>query len=719
MDAVVAGVDRGHWPALPEDAPLDMPVQPLRRRPVLPSGAARLPSAPRGMALRRLLVIGGAVLMTAAAGNEMYKVLTAGALTVLAVLVLLLFVALFAWIALAFASAICGFVSLLRGGERRLGLSPTGALPELDVRTALLLPTYNESTARVTAGLQAIYESLASTGRLAWFDLFILSDTTDPDIWIAEEAAFLALRERTGGHDRIFYRHRRFNTERKAGNIGDWVHRFGGAYPQMLVLDADSVMSGEAIVRLAAAMAAHPDVGLIQTLPIIVNGTSLFARMQQFAGRVYGPLIAHGIAWWHGAEGNYWGHNAMIRTAAFAAAAGLPTLRGRKPFGGHILSHDFVEAALLRRAGWAIHMLPGLMGSYEESPPSLVDLAMRDRRWCQGNLQHTAVLPGHGLHWVSRLHLLMGIGSYITAPLWLMFLVASILISVQARFIRPDYFPAGRSLFPVWPIIDPVRAMWVFGGTMAILLAPKLLSYMVLLVQPETRRGCGGAFRAFLSLLIETLIAGLVAPVTMLTQSGHVVAILFGRDAGWQPQRRGDGSMPFNHVVRLYWRHTGLGLLFGATAWLVSPYLALWMSPVVLGLALSIPLVALTAATTPGAVLYRLGLLLTPEEVRPPVALVQTGSLYRELKGAENLPENAFARLARDPTLADEHRRMSTAPRRRGQDPIDVPLLIAMARLDEADTGVAAWNAMSREERVAALSNLEAFDRLLALPLPG
>jgi membrane glycosyltransferase len=406
----------------------------------------------------------------------------------------------------------------------------------------------------------------------------------------------------------------------------------------------------------------------------------------------------------------------MIRTAAFASQAGLPTLCGRKPFGGHILSHDFVEAALLRRGGWGVHMVPALTGSYEESPPSLADLAVRDRRWCQGNLQHAAVLPGRGLHWISRLHLLMGIGSYITAPLWLMFLVASILISVQARFVRPDYFPAGRSLFPVWPVIDPERAMWVFGGTMAVLLVPKLLSYIVLLLRSEERRGCGGILRAFLSVLTETTIAGLLAPVTMLTQSGHISAILFGRDAGWRPQRRDDGAVPFNEVVRLYSRHTCLGLLLGVTAWLVSPYLALWMSPVVLGLVLAIPLTALTTANTSGTALGRLGLLRTPEELRPPAVLAKTGVLYRELKANDGLIGDALERLANDRALAEEHRRMLSPPRRKG-DPIDVPLLIALAHIEEADAGITAWSVMSREERIAALSNAEAFDRLLALPL--
>ncbi len=358
------------------------------------------------------------------------------------------------------------------------------------------MPTYNEQPARVMAGLQAIDELLREVGANDAFDVFILSDTTDPEIWIAEEAGFLVLRERTGGERRIFYRRRANNTARKSGNIAEWVRRFGAAYPQFLILDADSLMTGETLVRLVGAMERHTDVGLIQTLPIITGATTLFARMQQFAGRVYGPLIAHGIAWWHGAEGNYWGHNALIRTHAFAGQAGLPELHGRKPFGGPIMSHDFVEAALMRRGGWAVHMVPGVRGSYEEVPPTLTDLAVRDRRWCQGNLQHAAVLPTRGLYAISRLHLLTGIGSYITAPLWLLFILTGILIAVQARFVQPNYFPAGKSLFPQWPVIDPVRAMWMFVGTMGLLLVPKLLGCIAILLRGHERRGFGGATAA-------------------------------------------------------------------------------------------------------------------------------------------------------------------------------------------------------------------------------
>ncbi|MDQ1079830.1 glucans biosynthesis glucosyltransferase MdoH [Pseudoroseomonas cervicalis] len=706
-----AGAAEAH---LPPEAPLDMPVQSLRARPARRQGG--IPSRPGGLWLRRLLVIGGAILLTAFAAREMWLVLNSGRPTPLQAFVLVLFVVLFAWIALSFTSAVCGFIRLLLGPDRRLGIAPDGPAPLPSARTALLMPCYNEDPARIMAALQAMHEELAAAGALDRFDIFILSDTTQPEAWIAEEAAYLALRERVtaqlGQAPRIFYRRRAKNIERKAGNIADWVRRWGAAYPQMLVLDADSVMESDIILRLADAMARHPDVGLIQTLPIIAGGNTLFARMQQFAGRVYGPLIAEGIAWWHGTEGNYWGHNAIIRTEAFASAAGLPELSGRKPFGGHILSHDFVEAALLRRAGWAVHMVPWLRGSYEESPPSLMDLAIRDRRWCQGNLQHAAVLPSRGLHWVSRLHLLTGIGSYITAPIWLIFLGAGVLMAIQARFIRPEYFPAGPTLFPAWPVVDPVRAMWVFIGTMALLLAPKLMAWFAMLFHARDRRGSGGAIRAFLSMLVETLVAGLLAPVTMLTQSVDVGAILMGRDSGWNAQKRDDGSVPFGQVARLYWKHTVFGLVFGGAAWLVSPYLALWMSPVVLGLALSIPLAALTARRSIGVGLRRLGLLLIPEERAVPPALARARALQAELAA---LPPIGIAELLRDDALLREHRAMLPPPRRPRQDPFDAALLVGLAKLGEAASLEEALSGLTRPELAAALADAGGVDRLAAL----
>ncbi|BBK43713.1 glucans biosynthesis glucosyltransferase H [Allostella vacuolata] len=694
-------------PALPGEAPLAMPRQDLRVRP-----AAGPVPAEVGTHLTRFLVIGGAVLLTLLAAVEMFEALAVGGVTILEGMVLALFVALFAWIALAFTSAVAGFVAVLRGGPGPI--DPDLPLPALARRTAILMPTYNEDPGRVAAALQAIDEGLQATGRGDAFAIFILSDTTDPDVWIAEERAFLALRARTGGHDRIFYRRRPKNVERKAGNIAEWVTRFGGAWDHMLVLDADSVMTADTIVRMAAAMEADPRAGLIQTLPILVGGRTLFARMQQFAGRIYGPLIARGIATWHGRDGNYWGHNAIIRTRAFAEAAGLPQLGGRKPFGGHILSHDFVEAALIRRAGWAVVMVPALPGSYEEGPPSLTELAVRDRRWCQGNLQHAAVLPARGLHWISRMHLLMGIGSYITAPMWLGFLCVGILISLQARFIRPEYFPPGATLFPQWPAQDPVRAMWVLAGTMGLLLAPKLLAWIATMADRPARRACGGGVRLFLGVVVETLLAGLLAPVTMLSQSAAVASILSGRDGGWQPQQRDDGSYPASQVARRYLPHTLAGLLLGAIGYAVSTHLFLWMSPVIVGLALAIPLVLLAGSRRAGLALARCGLLRTPEEAEPPAELRRATELRAALPRGE--AADAVAELAADGELLDAHRRMLPPPRRPGRDPIDVPLVVGLARIDEARTRGEAAAGLSRAEKLAVLGDGRALARLMALP---
>ena len=306
------------------------------------------------MRWRRAFILLSTAALTGAGGYEMYRVLQVGGLTALEAMVLALFLLLLAWVAFSFASALAGFFVLL--GRRRSAEMGSGneMLPAIASRTAILLPTYNENPHHLMARLRAIHESVDSTSHSERFDWFILSDTTNPDVWIAEEKAFLALRQASGAL-RLYYRHRADNTARKAGNIAEWITRFGGAYDLMIVLDADSLMSGDTIVRMVHAMEANPDAALVQTLPVIVNARSLFSRLQQFAGRLYGPMLAAGVAWWHGSEGNYWGHNAIIRVRAFADEAALPRLRGRKPFGGHILSHDFVEAALMRRAGWGIY----------------------------------------------------------------------------------------------------------------------------------------------------------------------------------------------------------------------------------------------------------------------------------------------------------------------------------------------------------------------------
>ena len=690
---------------LPREAPMEMAVQPLP--PFRPQAQA---SEFARAWPRRAYLLAGTVFLTLGGCYEMYEVLQVGGVTILEAIILALFVLLFAWIAFSFMSAIAGFFVLLLRRKDELGIDSSAPLPAIESRTAMLLPTYNEDPYSVLARLRAVYESVEETGCASKFDWFVLSDTTDPAIWIAEEKGFLRLRDEAGPTARIFYRHRPENTARKSGNIEDWVKRFGSNYECMLILDADSLMTGDTIVRLAAAMDEHRNVALIQTLPIVVNARTLFARWQQFAGRLYGPLIAAGIAWWHGSEGNYWGHNAIIRVRAFARDAALPELQGRKPFGGHILSHDFIEAAFMRRGGWAIHMTATLGGSYEESPPSLLDFAARDRRWCQGNLQHLALLPARGLHRVSRLHLLTGIGSYLTAPLWFIFLVFGILVSLQAQFVRPEYFPKGFSLFPTWPAQDPILAAWVFVATMGMLILPKMLAYIVMLTHKDERKKFGGSFRAFAGILAETFLSGLTAPVMMIFQSSAVAGILLGHDAGWQVQRRDDGAVSYEDTLRKYSVPTLFGIAMAISAYAVSLALLLWMMPVILGLLLAIPLAMLSSSASARSTS---SLFKTPEETSPPQVLLRANELANTLHRSVCCP---LLELHRDADLRAAHLNNLSGPKPRNRGEVDPHLAIARAKIEDAETFDEAAAFLTRREKFAVLNSPTVLGALLALP---
>lgn len=696
--------------ALPREAALAMPVQDLRSVPE----PANVSDPDRRAWLPRLAVFGGAAVVAGLLVHEMYAVLAVARLTPIEAVMLVLFSVNIAWIAFAFLTALAGTTALLT--RRHVVTVPArdGRVPQH--RSAILIPAYNENAVRVFAAAAATAESLADAGAGDAFDVFVLSDTTDPDAWVAEEAAFRALLQRPGIRARVFYRRRRRNTERKAGNVADWCKHFGGAYPCFVVLDADSLMEADTLIRMVLAMEDGPDIGLLQTVPAVMNRNTLFARLQQFAGRVYGPVMSAGLAVWARRDGNYWGHNAILRTEAFAGSAGLPHLKGRPPFGGHILSHDFVEAALLRRAGWDVVLAPTLHGSYEESPPSLIDLAARDRRWCQGNLQHAKVMGARGLKWPSRVHMGMGIMCYLASPVWLMFLVAGLLLALQAQFIRPEYFTEEFQLFPTWPSIDSERAIGLFVMTMTILFLPKLFGLFVALVDPEVRRGIGGPLRATASMLIESVLAALLAPVMMAIQSGAVADILMGRDGGWQPQRRDDGTLPFIDVARRHRAHTALGLVLGASAWAVSPQVLAWMSPAVAGLVLAAPLSALTARLDIGLALRRSGLLTIPEEHRLPAILRRADAVAGDLADRIGPSCDGCVRLAADPALLAFHRANLVPDTPYGRGGIDETLVLGLARLKSAETIEEAVRFLSSREKLAVLADPDGLDRLALLP---
>ncbi len=721
MDVVTAARPEAAARPIPDAAVVDAPATPPENRLIMPvqsfrswqASERRRPTAPAQWTtpwLKRLFVFGGALLLTGYGAWEMYNVVSVSSTTSLQYALLVLFTVNFSWIALAFTSALLGFFGLL------FGKGLTGRVESLQHRTVVVMPIYNESTARTFAALAAIRESVEATGLGAHFDYFIVSDTTNPDIWIAEERAFLALRRRLGPDARVYYRHRPKNHHRKAGNIADFVTRWGGHYEHMVVLDADSLMTGTCIVRLAAAMEADPDSGIIQSLPLIINRNTFFARLQQFAARVYGPVIATGLAMWSGRDGNYWGHNAIIRTKAFADHCGLPDLKGKPPFGGHVLSHDFVEAALMRRAGWSVYMLPELTGSYEESPPSLIDISVRDRRWCQGNLQHSRILGAKGFVWSTRQHFATGIMGYLASPFWLMQLVVGILIVLQVSYARPEYFTQEFTLFPIWPRFDPERALNLFALTMAILLAPKLFGLLLTLFNSKLRRAGGGAIRLVLSAIIEVLFSAFFAPIMMLIQSGSVFQILLGRDTGWNPQRRDDGSIPLRDIVRRHRTHTALGLITGISAFLIATSLFAWMSPTIVGLVLAIPLSWASGQLALGLWLKRHKLLLTPEEGDPPAIALRANALQAEFAQAGFDDGDGLAALHADPALREAHQAMLPAgqPRRRGD--IEPDRAVAQAKLVDAETIQDATIWLKPKERMVVLHDRALIGLLASLP---
>lgn len=593
-----------------------------------------MPSRKLRFFLRRVVYFGLVLASVTLASALMYETMAKNGLSALRVAAVLLFSVAFGWQSMSFWSAMFGFVDRLRGCNA-LGVEPEPR--PLRARTAVVMPIFDEEPRRVVAGLEAIVFGLADTGDAAAFDVFVLSDSKDPHIVAEERAALGALRVRCPEHPSLYYRRRRVNTRKKAGNIEDFVRRWGNGYAHMIVLDADSVMSGATLVDLARAMEAHPETGIIQTVPIPANRETAFARILQFASNVYGPLSASGLASWCGDHANYYGHNAIVRVAAFARHCGLPTLPGRPPLGGEILSHDFVEAGLMERGGYSVWLVPHFDESYEELPSNLVDYAARDRRWCQGNLQHWHLLGLPGLKALSRLHLLLGVASYLSSPVWFSLLVVSTADAIERAATGPEYFKPGFNLFPTWPVATDFELHLLLAITLATLFVPKFLGLTLILCgDARPRRDFGGAGGLLVSVVLETVFSSLLAPIMMLFESRFVVSILLGRSVAWGPQPRDDRGLGWNEGFARHGWQTLVGVVWGGTTLLLAPDFFWWLAPVLAGLLVAVPLSVWSSRATFGRSLRRLGLFLIPEETRP------TDAFRRVMRALARSPEGAI-----------------------------------------------------------------------------
>ncbi|MFN0264208.1 glucans biosynthesis glucosyltransferase MdoH [Tepidamorphus sp. 3E244] len=491
---------------------------------------------------------------------------------------------LFAWIAFAGANATAGAIAIVAGRGRDTIKLPASGEP-ITTRNALLFPIYHEDPNEIAQRIAELDAQLRARGNEKHFDVFVLSDSRSEEARAQERDVFARLVTERGVALPVLYRNRDQNIGKKAGNIADWVTRHGGRYSHFVIFDADSRITGSLLARLVAAMERSHDSGIIQTVPRLANPRTVFAALNAFAHNIYGPAFAAGFASWQGASGNYWGHNAIIRTRAFAQAAGLPELPGKAPFGGHIQSHDFVEAALIRRAGWRVDLVTSPKGSSEEGPTTVVDMAVRDRRWMQGNLQHLRVLTARGLAPISRMHMAFGILGYLSSALWASMLVLGTWLSWQEQTRVTSYFTDTKTLFPSWPTFDPEAGLAVLSGTAAVLFLPKISG---LLAHLWTTRATALETVATVAAAIgETLLSMLIAPVMMLIHLRGLFDILAGHDSGWAAQVRDARQITLAQSARFHLAHVVIGLLLAVVSLLISVEIAAWMLPVTLGLVAS------------------------------------------------------------------------------------------------------------------------------------
>jgi membrane glycosyltransferase len=528
--------------------------------------------------------------------------------------ILILFAILFLQVAFGCVLSLTGYWVLRSGGDpfritRTLG-PDSGSRPLPN--TAIVVPIYNEEVGRVFQGIRAMYDSLATTSRADAFDFFILSDSNDPNHWIEEERTWLELCKAVNGFGRIFYRKRRVTLNHKSGNIADFCRRWGARYRYMIVLDADSIVLGPTFVRLVELMEKNRSVGLIQTVPQLVLGTTLFSRIQQFATRIYGPLFSAGANFWHLGGGSYWGHNAIIRLRPFMEYCALPELPKFGALGGRILSHDTVEAAFLRKAGYGVWTAYDLEGSYEEGPPDLIASLKRDRRWCQGNLQHILVLFSRGLKKTSRIHILTGIMAYVSSPLWLLFLLTGTWMA-----IRESHFGAIQSASSS---SFAGRGALLFAFVMVLLFAPKVLGLVRVFENRKLLLALGGRLMILSSVIAEAFFSMILAPILMLSYTKFVFAACTGMKVKWtQQNRRADQGASWRELLSVHGFQTGLALLWLALIGWQAPSYLFWMAPVFFGLLVAIPFSGLTGSVRLGQKAKAKGLFLIPEETAPPL----------------------------------------------------------------------------------------------------
>lgn len=570
---------------------------------------------------RRLIVCALNLTTLAGVGMLMAKLLSVNGWNWAEMGLLVCFLLSAPWTILGFWNAFIGFLLLRFSRDPASLVNPALARASskdpILARTALLFCIRHEDMGPVARRIALMRADLEANGHGRAFDLHLLSDSSDAESIAAEESAFAALQAADPHPSGLHYRRRTDNSGYKAGNIREFCERAGDQYDFMVTLDADSLMSAEALLRLVRVLQSNPQLGILQTLAVGLPSGSFFARLFQFGMRQGMRTYTMGSAWWQGDCGPYWGHNALIRIAPFRDHCHLPILPGKPPLGGRVLSHDQVEAALMRRAGYEVRVLPVEGGSYEENPPALPDFITRDLRWCQGNMQYFRLLGMPGLLPASRIQLFLAVMMYIGAPAW----VGFILLGAVMPFLPQT----GSEPFPV------ELGLSLFGIMFSMSLAPKLLGVLDLLLQSGERRRYGGITRILVGAVLEFISMTLLAPSIALAETLFMAGLPFGRAVIWSSQRRSGYAVPWLVAVKGFWPQVLLGLLLLSALAIGAPGALPWAAPLLVGLFGAIPITVLTASPILGRFAERWRLCAIPEEF-------ETVEIVEQLQGPADHP---------------------------------------------------------------------------------
>jgi membrane glycosyltransferase len=536
-------------------------------------------------------------------------ILAADGFGVIDFLLLLTFLIHAPWVVIGFWNSVVGFAVLHFTRNPIASVIPLVERARKDdpifVGVAIIMTVRNEAPARAFQRLRTVKESVDAAGYGTRFGYFVLSDTTDPKAIRNEEAEVREWKRRFGENGGLTYRRREQNTGFKAGNVRDFLERWGSQYDIMIPLDADSLMSGESIGRMVRIMQANPRLGILQSLVVGMPSPSFFARVFQFGMRHAMRSFTAGTVWWHADCGPFWGHNAAVRIAPFREHCRLPELPGKPPFGGHVLSHDQIEAVLMRRAGYEVRVMPEEEESWEEMPPALPDFAVRDLRWCQGNLQYFKMLHLPKLP-MSRFNILFALQMFIGVAAFVAFVALAAIAAV---------------MWPADVVFPLASAAWLYALWVVMILTPKFAGLAdAILRSPKLY---GGKTRLLFGALFETVFSFLLSSISMVGQTMFMIALLFGRKIGWDGQRRDRYRLAWSEAAKMFWPHTVFGVVVLLVLAAGAPGAILWFMLFLAGPLLAIPFAVVTSLPELGAYAARYRFCGIPEEFKMPPELAK------------------------------------------------------------------------------------------------